>query len=154
MGIMRGDWGFFGVFMDSPLITGAWISGWIMWACALVLYDETSRRLPNAMTYTGGFLAIAVAILYDPSWLWGGALWILLYVVVGAFIGGVGGGDIKLACSLGIIVGSFGVWCVCLSMMCSSIMTVARSVWSRGNAVPHGPSMLLGAVAGVFLCGM
>lgn len=142
------------MFMESPLSTIAWIFGWIIWACVLALYDETCRRLPNGLTYTGGFIAIVVAILHEPGWLWGGVLWMVLYFVVGVFIGGVGGGDIKLACSLGIIVGSFGIWTVCLSMICSSIVTMVRSTWSRDNAVPHGPSMLLGAVVGVFVAGI
>lgn len=153
MGDFRGDQAFFSLF-STPALAVGWAMLWCGWGVALVLFDETSRRLPNPLTYGGGVLAGAVALLYEPAWLWGGLVWAALYLLVGISGGGVGGGDIKAAFPLGVIVGSYGFPMVVLAMLLASVLTAVRAISTASRAVAHGPAMVLASAMGVFWAGM
>ena len=56
--------------------------------------------------------------------------------------GSMGAGDVKLAGSLGAVAGSTAVTGVFLCMLASAVVTLPWA-WSRREAVPHGPAMLV-----------
>ena len=117
------------------------------WSVALVLYDVTSRRLPDLLTLPAG-AAACVACAVWPAGLWG-AVWPALYLVVGR---GIGGGDIKLAVPLGVAVAVAAgpVW-VLRAMGAASVVTIGAALAGSVRSVPHGPSMLAAAWGSVML---
>jgi len=66
-----------------------------------------------------------------------------MYVIAGP---GFGGGDVKLAVSLGIMLAvTGGVGAVLAGMLLASCFTVFLLLFSRQKIAPHGPSMLASA---------
>ena len=111
-----------------------------LWASALSWWDIRERRLPDALTIPVGVLSVTFAT-------WGGLAWPLLYLLVALFGAGIGGGDIKLALPLGMLVsataGPLGVIIACGG---SAVLTLLASGIARAKGgVPHGPSMVLSA---------
>lgn len=111
-----------------------------LWAAALSWWDIRERRLPDALTIPVGVLSVTFAT-------WGGLAWPLLYLLVALFGAGIGGGDIKLALPLGMLVsataGPLGVIIACGG---SAVLTLLASGIARAKGgVPHGPSMVLSA---------
>lgn len=111
-----------------------------LWASALSWWDIREQRLPDALTIPAGVLAVTFAN-------WGGLLWPLLYLLVALRGAGIGGGDIKLALPLGMLVGaSAGPLAVIIACGGAAVFTLIASGIARAKAgVPHGPSMLVAA---------
>ncbi|APT84853.1 hypothetical protein CAQU_06960 [Corynebacterium aquilae DSM 44791] len=121
-----------------------------MWAGVLWWWDRRYLRLPNVVVYPG------VVALWGMGLVGGslgqlvmGLVWPGLYLLVWAFYKGVGGGDIKLACGLGVLVAQQGVGVVVWVVLLAQVTTVAEAVWCRRRRVAHGPHMLAAAVCGV-----
>lgn len=111
----------------------------VAWGCALIVYDVRFKRLPNFLT-----LPAAVASL----WWWSpaGLVWPGLYVALAlvARSGSIGGGDLKLALPLGMLVAHVGgVAGVLVAMMGASFSTVLWGVVTKDKAPAHGPGMLI-----------
>lgn len=124
----------------------------IIWAGALCVADLRHRRLPDRLTLPAAVGAGLGALVLDPVLLLGGLGWSGLYVLVGLRAGGIGGGDIKLALSLGVlgaaaggVVGWFG------AVFGASLLTVLVGVVTRSPSLPHGPAMIVAAAASVVL---
>lgn len=83
------------------------------------------------------------AYLHDPWWILGGIMWWLLYVLLPGF----GGGDGKLAASLGALALAHGVAAWCGAVVGASIITVVIGLITRQRAVAHGPGMLCATAA-------
>lgn len=129
-----------------------------VWSGLLVHIDLKHLRLPDALTLPAAAGAIAGALLVDPGLLVTGLLWPALYLVVGVLLGGVGGGDIKLAVSLGIVVAAAaGVTGVLGAVGIAALITVFSAVVHSKSSGAHGPAMLGAAavtiVAGAVLTG-
>ncbi|MFF8956614.1 prepilin peptidase [Streptomyces sp. NPDC014894] len=135
-------------------------------AVLLALVDRGVHRLPDRLTLP---LAAAAAVLLGPVSLlpgaagsWAGAL--LGGLTLGAVYfalflihpDGMGFGDVKLALSLGTVLGWYG-WGVLFagafagflfgSVYGAGLMILGRA--GRGTAIPFGPFMIAGAFAGV-----
>lgn len=108
--------------------------GVFLWATLLCGYDVCFRRLPDWLTLP----AAALALWWQPWCFVGGLLWAVLYLAAR-----VGGGDVKLALSLGTYAAAQGVgmWLGCVAL--ASVFTVALCLVLRRKAVPHGPSMIV-----------
>ncbi|MEU3186853.1 A24 family peptidase [Streptomyces sp. NPDC006923] len=140
-------------------------------ALLLALVDRNVHRLPDRLTLP---LAAAAAVLLGPAALLpgDGGSWptaLLGGVVLGAcyfalFVinpRGMGFGDVKLALSLGVVLGWYG-WPVLFagafagfllgSLYGVTLMLLRRA--SRTSAIPFGPFMILGALLGVVLGGL
>ncbi|GAA2241372.1 A24 family peptidase [Streptomyces amakusaensis] len=140
-------------------------------AVLLALVDRRVHRLPDRLTLP---LAAAAAVLLGPAALlpgaagsWPGAL------LGGAALGavycalflihpdGMGFGDVKLALSLGVVLGWYG-WSVLFagafagflfgSVYGLGLMLLGRA--GRGTAIPFGPFMIAGALTGVLAGGL
>ncbi len=135
----------------------------VCWAAALIYWDIRFRRLPDVLTVPAGIGALVYCLAYAPDGLWG-LFWPLSYWISAAYSGGIGGGDIKLAFTLGPLAWLVsGVWGLLTAIALASIFTLllARvySAFSLQNQThlrgfPHGPSMIvatIGTCAWVFM---
>ncbi|MFI1013883.1 prepilin peptidase [Streptomyces sp. NPDC020965] len=137
-------------------------------AVLLALVDRTVHRLPDRLTLplaaAAAVLLGAVAPLPDAAGSWPTALLGGLALGAGYFVlflihpNGLGFGDVKLALSLGVVLGWYG-WGVLLvgafagflfgSVYGVGLMLLGRA--DRKTAIPFGPFMIGGALAGLLL---
>jgi leader peptidase (prepilin peptidase) / N-methyltransferase len=118
------------------------------WAGLLVHADLTWRRLPDRLTVPAAVGALAGALLTDPFLLVPGLVWPALYLLVGIAAGGVGGGDLKLAVPLGVLVAAAGgTPAVLAAIFTSAAGGVVAGMVSRSGQSAHGPAMILSAAA-------
>ena len=115
------------------------------WIIALWWWDTRHRRLPDWLTLPAAAISLA---LFSVS----GMIWALLYVGLALTRGGIGGGDIKLAISLGMICAAAGgALAVFAAIAMAAVWTLvyALTLRLRGEQRPpaHGPGMLLGCAA-------
>lgn len=111
-----------------------------LWAAALSWWDIRERRLPDALTIPAGVLSFTVVN-------WGGLFWPVLYLLVALRGAGIGGGDIKLALPLGMLVGATaGPLAVIIACGGAAVLTLIASGIARAKGgMPHGPSMVVSA---------
>ena len=115
------------------------------WATVLSWWDVRQRRLPDWLTLPAAALSLTVAN-------WSGLWWPGIYLVLGLAHAGVGGGDIKLALPLGMLVGHVaGFMGVVAASGWAAILTLSWSACTGQKKSPHGPAMLL-AAAVVVVC--
>ena len=149
-----------------PAELPGWIVGLIwcaygIWGFRICWLDATTRRLPNVYTWPAFLMTVIFAVVL-PGWhawqLLGGALW-AGFVVVAPIIDrrmGVGGGDAKLALTLGTLAVSGGFWGLWIALAVAGAVgvgiTVATTEQGEDRYVPHGPAMVAGTIAAlVFL---
>lgn len=122
----------------------------LSWAGVLTVADLRCRRLPDWLTLPAIAVTWLLAVWQMPMALLGGIAWSLLYLFLALWRGGIGGGDVKLAASLGVLV----VWvggaaALLLAMVAAALISLVAALATRSAAVAHGPAMLLaGAIGG------
>ncbi|MCX6004166.1 MAG: A24 family peptidase [Chloroflexi bacterium] len=146
----------------------------------LLVTDIEQMLLPNIITYPAMIIALVIALLitlfnYVPSWafvfpptgflgilnnylfnsvLGGVTGFILLLVVALIFRGGMGGGDIKLAGLMGMVMG-FPLILVALFLgimgggLIAAFLLIAR-LKGRKETIPFGPFLCLASIAALF----
>ncbi|MFF1400706.1 prepilin peptidase [Streptomyces sp. NPDC058287] len=134
----------------------------------LALVDARVHRLPDALTLP--FAAAALALLAAASWLpdargsWTtallgaatlGAAFLLMFLISPR---SMGFGDVKLALTIGAVLGWYGWRTLLLGVFIGYVIAAAHGIalLARGKAtaktaLPFGPSLLLGALLGVVL---
>nr|WP_272898218.1 A24 family peptidase [Agromyces seonyuensis] len=129
--------------------------------------DLVEHRLPNAILLPA-FLVIAVCVAaagftVGPEVLWqalaGGTAMLVVYGVVALLSPrSMGMGDVKLAGIIGITLGVFGLTTWVIGLLGAflvgglvALVTLARGRAGLGSAIPFGPSMVAGAIAGLLL---
>ncbi|MFC8079721.1 prepilin peptidase [Streptomyces sp. NPDC057307] len=137
-------------------------------AVLLALVDRNVHRLPDQLTLplavaSAGLLGIAALLPADggswPTALLGGLVLGACYFVL--FLinpNGMGFGDVKLALSLGVVLGWYG-WLVLFvgafaGFLLGSLYGLGLMILRRANrksAIPFGPFMIAGALLGVLL---
>ena len=126
------------------------------WTSMLVVSDLGHRRLPDSLTLPPAAAGVAVVALVEPSLLPASLCWALLYLGLGVAGGGIGGGDVKLALSLGVVLSVLGgVTGVLLAVVAAAGFSAAAMAIRRSTSVAHGPSMIaatvvVGVLAGFF----
>lgn len=113
------------------------------WTFALCGFDIARRRLPDGLTVPPAVAGVVATLLALPlgclSLVWA-LLWPGVYLMGGQ---GIGGGDIKLAVSLGVVCAAVGgATAVLLAIGISGLLTVVVAGLVGQRTVPHGPSML------------
>lgn len=126
----------------------------LAWAGTLTVYDIRYRRLPDWLTLPAVPVAWVVVVLLGHGWaVVGGVAWFLLCVLPGMLSVRLraGGGDAKLALSLGAVAtAAGGAVGLAATIAAASVMTLLFALFPtvRSAALPHGPGML-GATAAV-----
>lgn len=133
---------------------------------ALAQIDVAVRRLPDRLTlpaYPALVLLLGLAAAIGGSWaafaraLLGGVILGATYLVLGLLSGGqLGGGDIKLAGLIGLVLGWLG-WRTLITGAClgfvlaaiTSLVLLAGRRISRHSLISFGPYMLAGALLSV-----
>ena len=109
------------------------------WALALCWYDMKYQRLPDNLTMPVLCCLIIIAARMNYVALFGGLVWFFLYFMIALLVGGIGGGDIKLAPSLGIIIGADGIWPVFTAIFLAQMLTLVGAMVSNEPKYPTGP---------------
>ncbi|AZA09177.1 prepilin peptidase [Corynebacterium pseudopelargi] len=129
---------------------GIWGLVFALWAMYLSAWDLRSHRLPNHATLPAALGVGAWRMMQDPGYIVAGLLWFGLYALVAVVLqGGVGGGDLKLAPTLGWLLAPLGLQAVLLAIVLASALTLLLGIASRcvgqgqAKGVAHGPGMLL-----------
>lgn len=112
----------------------------------LTATDLRHRRLPDALTLP------AYPVVGAVLWLCGADLWqalagCLLFGGVHLLVrlvapSAMGGGDVKLAGSLGAVLGAVSWLALPVAAVLASVITLVLGLWSRADGVPHGPGLL------------
>ncbi|AKE41320.1 signal peptidase [Corynebacterium kutscheri] len=122
----------------------------ILWATSLCVYDFRYRRLPNFLTLPAIIGTTTLALLVDqPQALFGGLLWLGIYFFLALMNLNIGGGDIKLALSLGILVGMVDLMAVFVAIFIASLLAIIELAFYRRQtqySCAHGPHMIIGAL--------
>lgn len=119
-----------------------------LWLVGLSAVDLRTRRLPNVMTLPALFGAVTGAVMH-PAAVPG---LLLAATVYGAafWFGGCGGGDVKLAATLGALAGS--VMAAAVLILLAQMLTLGVAQVRRdGRAQAHGPSL---CIAAAVCCGI
>ena len=138
------------------------LGGAAVWAVALIIYDVRQRRLPDFLTLPAAALALGW-IGFTLQWhaLWG-LLWSALYLLLALASNGqgMGGGDIKLAVSLGVVmVKHSGVFALLVAIGLTAVIALIWGLLLQAKATaissdcadpPNGPAMLFATAIVVF----
>jgi leader peptidase (prepilin peptidase)/N-methyltransferase len=126
----------------------------------ITLIDLDHRLIPNVLTATGAVLALAILALTDldslPEHLIAAAAaggFLLVAVLV--YPAGMGMGDVKLAGMLGLFLGRAVAPAMFTALIVGSLVgavIIARKGAKEGRktAIPFGPYLALGGLAGLF----
>ena len=138
------------------------IGGAAGWAAALVIFDVRQRRLPDFLTVPAAALALGwIGFTWQWHALWG-LLWPVLYLAMAVLSNGqgMGGGDIKLAVSLGVvIVKQSGFFALLTAIGLTAVISLVWGLILRQKAVqeigdyvnpPNGPAMLFASALVIF----
>lgn len=127
---------------------------------AVTLTDLERRIIPNKILIVAGVLAVAIAAIGDPGTLPERALAALaaggvLFVAGLAYPGGMGMGDVKLAATMGLFLGRNVAPALLLALFAGALVglaTMARhGAAARKRAIPFGPFLALGGIAGLLV---
>ncbi|GAB3009749.1 prepilin peptidase [Saccharothrix stipae] len=126
-------------WLPVPLLV-AWLG------VLLTVTDLRHRRLPDALTLPA-YPAIGVAL-----WLCGADLWRALAgcLLFGGFHllvrlvapAAMGGGDVKLAGSLGAVLASVSWLALPVGALLASALTLVLGRWWPDDGIPHGPGLV------------
>ena len=134
-------------------------------AIALAAIDIDVMRLPDAIvrpSYAVALVLLVPAAIAGPGWdaaVRGLAAAVVLYVLFWVLsLGGMGGGDVKLAPLLGLYLGWLGWGAVAIGAFAAFLLgglvgvaLLAARVASRKTKIPFGPYMLAGAFLAIFV---
>ncbi len=147
------------------LAKGADRDAWLGLALVLLLVPVTlidldHRIIPNKLMALGTVVSIALVLATDPGSLVehliaAGAAGGFLLVAALAYPGGMGMGDVKLAGVMGLFLGSAVAPAMLIAFLTGSLVgaaIIARKGAKEGRktAIPFGPYLAFGALAGLF----
>jgi leader peptidase (prepilin peptidase)/N-methyltransferase len=127
---------------------------------AVTLTDLERRVIPNRVLAVGAVIVVAIAAAADPGSLperaaaAGGAGGFLLVVAL-AYPRGMGMGDVKLAAVMGLYLGQAVVPAMLIGFGAGALVGLAmiarKGADARKQAIPFGPFLALGGVAGLWV---
>lgn len=119
----------------------------LAWGASLWWWDRRHGRLPDALTLPAAALVVLASCWGGhPFAVLGGLVWAGAYALLAVISrGGIGGGDVKLALSLGTAAAwGGGVAAVLGAVLIANALAVGEMLWRRSARHAHGPAMLLG----------
>lgn len=106
---------------------------------AAMIWDVTTRRIPNALVVVGILCALALRSAVGPAALWSGMTGAVLAFAVALplfALRAMGGGDVKLFAAVGAFVGpSMFFWAFVASAIAGGVLGIAYAL-RRGVVVP------------------
>lgn len=126
---------------------------------AITLTDLELRLIPNKLVLAGAIAALAIAAIAEPSTLAerataAAAAGGVLFVVALAYPQGMGMGDAKLVAMMGLYLGSAIAPAVLIGFAAGALTGVAmiarHGAAARKRAIPFGPFLALGGIAGLW----
>ena len=127
---------------------------------AITLTDLELRLIPNRVLIVSAVAGVALAVALDPSSLPERAIAAaaaggLLFAVALAYPRGMGMGDVKLAAVMGLYLGRSVAPALLIAFAAGSVFGLAliarHGAVARKQAVPFGPFLALGGVAGLLV---
>jgi leader peptidase (prepilin peptidase)/N-methyltransferase len=127
---------------------------------AITLTDLERRIIPNKILLVGAIVGVALAAATDPGSLPERAMAVaaaggLLFAVALAYPRGMGMGDVKLAAVMGLYLGRFVAPALLIAFAAGSLVGLAliarHGAEARKRAVPFGPFLAFGGVAGLLV---
>jgi leader peptidase (prepilin peptidase) / N-methyltransferase len=125
---------------------------------AITLTDLEWRIIPNKILLVASVIGLAIVAVADPGSVperlaaaagAGG----ILFLAALAYPGGMGMGDVKLAAAMGIFLGVEVIPAMLIALLAGSVVGIAMMVRhgaaARKQAIPFGPFLALGGVAGL-----
>jgi leader peptidase (prepilin peptidase)/N-methyltransferase len=125
---------------------------------AITLTDLERRLIPNRILIVATIAGVALAAVLDPSSLPERAVAAvaaggLLFAVALAYPRGMGMGDVKLAAVMGLYLGRSVAPALLIAFLAGSIVGLAivarHGAEARKRAIPFGPFLALGGLAGL-----
>lgn len=116
-------------------------------AVPLAAADLACRRLPDALTLPA-YPLLSVALLeFEPSLVGRVILGALAFGGAHALVralapGSLGGGDVKLAGALGLVLGALGWPDLIIAPVLAAATTLLLALARRAKSAPHGPGLL------------
>lgn len=129
---------------------------------AVTLTDLERRIIPNRILLVAAVLGVAIAAVGDPGSLAERAIAAaaaggLLFLAALAYPRGMGMGDVKLAAVMGLFLGRSVAPAILVALLAGSLFglaTIARhGAAARKRAIPFGPFLALGGIAGLLAGG-
>lgn len=152
----------------SAVVLAGMLIGFAILAVVLTIVDVRTHRLPNRLVlsaYPAVILLVAVAAYFDAdasalfrSLLGGAAAFALFFVLRAVSSGGLGGGDVKLAGVIGLVLAALG-WDVLIVGIAAgfiaggvfAVIVLLSRRGGRATRIAFGPWMLLGAWTSIVL---
>lgn len=141
----------------SPVMLPVQAVLFLLLLLAVSLSDLKRREIPDRLQLA---IAALTFLSFSPENLWG-ILGALPYLMIALFFGGyegIGGGDIKLAASTGVVLGlpaSLTASILGLGSMClvCGMITITHRLHGRKEKIPFpaGPFLAAGAAAAYFM---
>ncbi len=124
----------------------------------VTLTDLERRIIPNKVLIVAAVLALAIAAVSDPASLperlaAAAAAGGVLFAAALAYPRGMGMGDVKLAATMGLFLGRNVAPAILVALLAGSLVGLAmiatQGAAARKRAIPFGPFLALGGVAGL-----
>jgi leader peptidase (prepilin peptidase)/N-methyltransferase len=125
---------------------------------AITLTDLERRIIPNKILIAGALAAVSIAAVTDPGSLPERAIAAaaaggLLLAAALAYPRGMGLGDVKLAATMGLLLGRDVAPALFVALLAGSLVGLAliarHGAGARKRAIPFGPFLALGGVVGL-----
>lgn len=126
---------------------------------AITVTDLERRIIPNKILVVAAIIALAIVAATDPASLperaiAAGAAGGLLFAAALAYPRGMGLGDVKLAAVMGLFLGRNVAPAILVALLAGSVVGLAmiarHGAAARKRAIPFGPFLALGGLAGLF----
>jgi leader peptidase (prepilin peptidase) / N-methyltransferase len=125
---------------------------------AITLTDLERRVIPNAILLVGSVIGVGIIAVTDPSSIperaaaaAGAGAFLLLFALI--YPRGMGMGDVKLAAVMGLFLGVSVVPALFIGILLGALVGLALMLRygsaARKHAVPFGPFLAIGGVAGL-----
>ena len=147
------------VYRDEPAEAAIGLV-FVTMLAAITLTDLEQRIIPNKILLTGAVLCLAIAAATDPAGLPERAIAALLaggllFGVALAYPRGMGLGDVKLTATMGLFLGRAVAPAILIALLAGSAVGLAliarHGSQARKMAIPFGPFLALGGVAGLLV---
>jgi leader peptidase (prepilin peptidase)/N-methyltransferase len=147
------------VYRDEPAEAAIGLA-FVTMLAAITLTDLEQRIIPNKILLVGAILCLAIAAVTDPADLperavAAAAAGGLLFGVALAYPKGMGLGDVKLTATMGLFLGWAVAPAILIALLAGSAVGLAliarHGSQARKMAIPFGPFLALGGVAGLLV---